>query len=69
MSELLKVEIKVIDGEWRWMGKLSNDSIRILCDLADILSDRDVLATDSNTESTGIGKEDPAEATTGKEES
>lgn len=39
MSKLIKVEIKLVDGEWQWLGKLSKNDLKALCTLADNLSD------------------------------
>lgn len=39
MSKLIKVEIKLVDGDWQWMGKLSKNDLKILCHLADFMSD------------------------------
>lgn len=37
----LKVEIKIIDGEWVWKGKLTASNLVKLCDFADELSDEE----------------------------
>lgn len=37
--EKLKVEIKLIDGDWQWMGKMTPTMLKILCNIADTLSD------------------------------
>lgn len=39
---MLKVEIKLVDGEWQWLGKLSKKSLKALCAVADTLSDADL---------------------------
>ena len=39
MSEIVKVEINIIDGDWQWMGKLSEENLSILCAIADVLND------------------------------
>lgn len=38
MSEL-KVEIKLIGGDWQWLGKLTKKQLNVLCKLADAMSD------------------------------
>ena len=40
MSEsMLKVEIKLVDGDWQWLGKLSPDMLKLLCEIADLMND------------------------------
>lgn len=40
MSDFIKVEIKNLDtGEWQWMGKMTPFMLKLLCMLADRLSD------------------------------
>lgn len=41
MSELTKVEITIVDGEWQWMGLLSKKSLKLLTQIADTMSDSD----------------------------
>lgn len=41
MSELTKVEITIVDGEWQWMGLLSKKSLKLLTQMADTMSDND----------------------------
>jgi hypothetical protein len=33
-----KVEIRVIDGEWQWLGWLSDEHLKELCAVADALN-------------------------------
>lgn len=44
MSELIKVEVTIVNGDWQWLGKLSKEHLKVLCALADQLSDIDVEA-------------------------
>lgn len=38
---LIKVEICIVNGDWQWTGKLSTESLKQLCKLADKLNDAD----------------------------
>lgn len=42
MSDLTKVEIKEVDGDWQWLGKLTPEMLRLLCSIASTLSDNSV---------------------------
>lgn len=47
MDDLIKAEIRLITkdghpGDWQWMGKLSKESLRLLTQIADLMSDNDV---------------------------
>jgi len=44
MSKIVKVEIKLVDGEWQWMGVLLQKDLEFICKMADDLSDRASLA-------------------------
>lgn len=37
--EKVKVEIRLLDGEWQWLGKLTQQQLDELCAIADTLSD------------------------------
>ena len=39
MDNTIKVEIKLVDGEWQWLGKLTPEKLKILTEIATVLSD------------------------------
>ena len=39
MIEILKVEIKLVDGEWQWLGLLTPEQLTRLTEFADKLND------------------------------
>lgn len=42
MSDLLKVEITIVDSEWQWMGKFNERSLKYICSIAGTFSDLDI---------------------------
>jgi hypothetical protein len=45
-KDQLKVEIKIVDGEWQWLGYLGKSQLRNICEYADKLNDAFMDATD-----------------------
>jgi hypothetical protein len=39
MSKSVKVEICLVNGDWQWLGKLTEEQLTLLCKIADGLSD------------------------------
>lgn len=35
----VKVEIRIVDGGWQWLGKMSENNLKALTEIANILSD------------------------------
>lgn len=41
VMDKVKVEIKLVDGDWQWLGKITKKNLALLCEFADLLSDKD----------------------------
>jgi hypothetical protein len=38
MIEILKVEIRLVNGDWQWLGLLTNEQLKRLTEYADNLN-------------------------------
>ena len=37
-EEQIRVEIKIVDGEWQWLGRMNEHQLELLCEIADALN-------------------------------
>jgi len=42
MTPKLKIEIRLYEGEWQWLGRLTKAQLRQLCDYATSLTDEEL---------------------------